>query len=376
MIGSVQSKHWGHTTIKTDHSGRFADPAIYLLIPLLILILSACNRDGPLTADTSIEQLSNTINSNIPGLIEKYRITGLSVGVIRDGQLCLLRSFGRSRTSPEKRLDENTLFRAASLGKPVFAYIVVALAKQGLLDLDAPLYPYLKERVIDDDPRSTQITARMILTHTSGLPNLGTNAGEFKFHFTPGSDFSYSGHGYLYLQKVIEKLSGKSLEQLAIETVFEPLGMSNSSYVWQADYSNHLAQSYDSKGKQYTTKSRPQSAFSAWSLFTTLPDYARFVEHMIEGSNDPDSIASTLLQSQTEVAKGVDWGLGWGLQQTRPNSSFWHWGNMAGFRHFVVGYPKEKLAVIVMSNNERAFKITDKIMAMAIGGSYPAYDWF
>ena len=141
-----------HTTIKADQSGRFGQPAIYLLIPLLILILSACNRDGPLTADTSIEQLSNTINSNISGLIEKYRITGLSVGVIRDGQLCLLRSFGRSRTSPEKRLDENTLFRVASLGKPVFAYIVVALAKQGLLDLDAPSILILKRRSLMTTP--------------------------------------------------------------------------------------------------------------------------------------------------------------------------------------------------------------------------------
>ncbi len=131
-------------TGKTVQSGRFAPLAVYLLIPLLILFLPACDRDGPLTPDTPLEQLSNTIDSNIPGLIEKYRITGLSVGVIRDGQLCLLRSFGRSRISPQKRLDENTLFRAASLGKPLFAYIVVALARQGLLDLDAPLYPYIE----------------------------------------------------------------------------------------------------------------------------------------------------------------------------------------------------------------------------------------
>ncbi|MCG7873205.1 MAG: beta-lactamase family protein [Candidatus Thiodiazotropha lotti] len=365
-----------YLTIEPDHSGRSFQPVCHLISLLLIFLLSACNRDGPLSTDTPIDQLSRTIDHTTPGLIKKYQITGLSIGVIRDGQLCLLRSFGHSHRSPDKKMEPNTLFRAASLGKPVFAYIVVALAEQGLLDLDTPLYSYFEERVIDDDPRSLQITARMILTHTSGLPNLGINNDAFKFHFTPGSNFKYSGHGYLYLQKVIEKLSGKSLEQLAKETVFKPLGMSNSSYLWHTEYSRSLAHSYDSKGKQYPVKNRPQSAFSAWSLFTTLPDYTRFVEHMIECSKDPDSIASKLLQPQTEVAKGVDWGLGWGLQQTRPHRSFWHWGSMAGYRHFVVAYPKEKLAVIVMSNNERAFKITDEIMTLAIGGSYPAYDWF
>jgi len=64
------------------------------------------------------------------------------------------------------------------------------------------------------------------------------------------------------------------------------------------------------------------------------------------------------------------------LQETEPNESFWHWGSVAGFRHYVVGYPKEKLAVVFMSNSSTAFKLVDDVMVQSIGGRYPSYDWF
>jgi len=66
----------------------------------------------------------------------------------------------------------------------------------------------------------------------------------------------------------------------------------------------------------------------------------------------------------------------WGIQDTKPNQSFWHWGSHAGFRHYVVGYPKEKVAVIVMTNSSDAFKMVEAVMRQAIGGEYPSYEWF
>ncbi|MES9852105.1 MAG: serine hydrolase domain-containing protein [Candidatus Thiodiazotropha sp. L084R] len=342
----------------------------------LLLLISACNRNGPLLTDQPVDQISQAINDKIPELVNKFKITGVSVGVIREGQLSIVKSFGFSNTASKKKLDGSTVFRAASLGKPVFAYIVATLADQGVLNLDRPLIDYLEERVIGNDDRSLLITARMVLSHTTGLPNLNVEANEYKFHFTPGTDFKYSGYGYLHLQKVIEKLSGRSLQQLASQLVFTPLGMVNSSFVWRPNYIDNLASSYDPKGKAYPIGKLPMAGFSAWSLYTTLKDYLMFVSHILETAEDADSVASTLLTPEISVAEGVAWGLGWGLQETTPHSSFWHWGSLAGYRHFVVGYPKEKIAVIVMSNNERAFKITDEVMSLAIGGDYPAYDWF
>jgi CubicO group peptidase (beta-lactamase class C family) len=340
------------------------------------MVLLGCNRDGPLLIETSIDQTTQAIDTITPKYMAKYGITGLSIGVIKEGRLSLERSFGFSNTATATKIDKQTVFRAASLGKPIFAYIVVSLVRQGLLQLDTPLYSYLGEQVIKDDQHALEITARMVLSHTTGLPNLNTKPSDYRFHFSPGSDFKYSGHGYLYLQKVVEKLSGKSLQQLAQKLVFKPLGMTQSSYIWQPQFSDTLASSHDSDGKAYPTKRMPESGFSAWSLFTTLEDYSKFVTHMLNTAETNGTIAAELVTPQIKVADDVRWGLGWGLQDTKPNRSFWHWGSMNGFKHFVVGYPNEKIAVIVLTNHQRAFKIVDEIMAAAIGGSYPAYDWF
>ncbi|MES9833347.1 MAG: serine hydrolase domain-containing protein [Candidatus Thiodiazotropha sp. DIVDIV] len=364
-------------TTKTDPASSSSLLAYRLLILLLlVLINSACSKHEPLLIDKPLDQISIAINHKTPALMDKFKVTGLSVGIIRDGELSIEESLGFSRTTPTKKLDENTVFRAASLGKPIFAYIVVTLAQQGLLNLDTPLFEYINVRMVDNDDRSLLVTARMVLSHTTGLPNLNVESKEYKFHFTPGSEFLYSGHGYLYLQKVIELLSGKSLQQLASQLVFKPLSMTSSSYVWQTNYLNTIASSYDANGKRYPTGILPESGYSAWSLFTTMQDYSRFVSHILKTSEESNSVASVLLTPEINVADGVAWGLGWGLQETPPYTSFWHWGSLAGFRHFVVGYPKEKIAVIVMSNNDQAFKIADKVMSLAIGGDYPAYDWF
>ncbi len=77
-----------------------------------------------------------------------------------------------------------------------------------------------------------------------------------------------------------------------------------------------------------------------------------------------------------DLTGDIQWGLGWGLQKSVPNASFWHWGSMAGFRHSVVGYPEEKIAVIVMTNSEKAFKMVDELISTAIGGDNPSYEWF
>jgi CubicO group peptidase (beta-lactamase class C family) len=308
--------------------------------------------------------------------MQRYAVPGLAVGVMRNGQLSIVKSFGYQDVQSQKPLGSNTVFRAASFGKPVFAYIVLALVQQGRLALDRPLISYTNERVLEDDSRSDTITARMVLSHTTGLPNLNVKPDNVRFYFDPGTRFKYSGYAYLYLQKVVEKVTARSLEELAEQILFRPLNMTHSSYVWRAEYDTTISTSYGEDGVAFNTKSTPDTAHSAWSLFTTLEDFTKFVSHIIHTYDQPNSVSSALLTSTVDVAKGVRWGLGWGLQDTAPNPSFWHWGSTDGFRHFILGYPKERVAVIVMANGMYAFSMVDDVMASAIGGSYPAYDWF
>ena len=343
---------------------------------VVIVLLSGCGRDGPLLTNISSDKISRELENAIPPMMEDNTVAGLSIIVIQKGKVSIEKSFGYADEASHRRVDEHTVFRAASFGKPIFAFIVVSLEKDGKIDLDIPLYSYLKEEVVKGDPRSRIITARMVLAHTTGLPNLNGARSKINFIFDPGTGFQYSGHAYLYLQRVIEKVTGKHLNQLADEVVFQPLKMVNSSYVWQDKYRGKISSSYDKSGKVFPSKENPVIGHSAWSLFTTAQDYARFVSFTINTSRIQGSVAETMLKPQADVAKNVKWGLGWGLQDTIPNYSFWHWGSVAGFRHYIVGYPKEKLAVIVMTNSSKAFKIVDDVMAKAIGGRYPSYDWF
>ena len=326
--------------------------------------------------DVPTENISRILDEAVPPLMEKDNVVGMSIIVIRGGNIAITKSFGYADTKSHRKVDKRTVFRAASLGKPIFAYIVVSLSQQGKIDLDMPLYSYLQEEVVKSDPRSRTITARMVLDHTTGLTNLDGNKSTVRFLFNPGTDFKYSGHGYLHLQRVIEKITGKHLNQLANEIVFQPLKMAGSSYVWQDKYIGRISNSYDKSGEAFRPDKKPVTGYSAWSLFTTVKDYASFVSHMIKTASISGSVAETMLKAQVDVARGVKWSLGWGLQDTIPNYSFWHWGSMAGFRHYVFGYPEEKMAVIVMTNSKDAFKMVDDVMVKAVGGSYPSYDWF
>ena len=342
----------------------------------LSVLLASCTRDGPLLLNAAPGKLSHSLTVNIPKLMSKHNIPGMSVVVINEGKVVVSKSFGYSNVESRRRVSEGTIYKAASLGKPVFAYIVVKLSQQGKIDLDKPLFDYIGTRIIKNDQRSEGITARMVLSHSSGLPNFGVKPTKFKFHFNPGTKFKYSGHGYLYLQKVVEKITGKQLEKLAKEIVFEPLKMTKSSYRWRKEYINNISSSYDENMKKYVVKTEPLVGYAAWSLFTTISDYSKFVSHIINTSRDRKSVASLLLEPNIKITENLNWGMGWGIQKTTPNESFWHWGSKSGFRHYVVGYPKEGLAVIVMSNSREAFKMIDAVMAMSIGGSYPSYDWF
>jgi len=341
----------------------------------LVLVLSGCGRDGPLLVNASIDDLSNTLDRVAPKLMEKNDVVGLSVAVIRNNELALSRSFGYSSLESKKPISERTVYKAASLGKPIFSYVVVSLAQQGKINLDVPLVSYDSAGVVNGDIRSGEVTARMVLSHTAGLPNLGGRSKP-EFLFDPGKNFEYSGHGYQYLQGVIEAITHKSLNELANEFVFEPLLMTDSSYVWRTEYENIISSSYGENKEAFKVNQEASVGYAAWSLYTTLGDYSKFVMHIMKSSKEDSSIASRLLESQVDVAKGVKWGMGWGIQDTMPNNSFWHWGSLAGFRHYVVGYPEEKVAIIVMSNSQKSFKMVDSVVVESIGGSYPSYDWF
>src|SRR5258708_6077679 len=171
--------------------------------------------------------------TEVPHWMELACVPGAVVAVIEKGSVAGVHALGVRRAEEAGAVDAATIFEAASLSKPVFASAVLRLVAAKALDLDRPLDQILP---LAPDPRAKLITARHVLSHSSGLQNWRNPRNDkFEFSFPPGEKFSYSGDGYFYLQRAVEKITTRPFAHYMRETVLEPLGMTRSSYVWRED---------------------------------------------------------------------------------------------------------------------------------------------
>ena len=328
------------------------------------------------------------LQKRVPELMKEADVPGVALALIRDGKTYWLQGFGVRDVKSQRPLTDDTVFEAASLSKPVFAYAVLKLVDQGRLDLDRPLSQYLSDPYIQGDSRINAITARYVLSHRTGFPNWrGQNP--LTIRFTPGERFSYSGEGFVYLGKVVTHLTGRSLNDFINEAVFTPLGMTSSSYIWRDDYDARTATGHDAFGN-VQEKSKPTAENPAASLQTTVHDYALFIEAVLRGTGlkaqtlkqmetpqiavDPECTNCTD-RTPTQLSKTLFWGLGFGIQNTKDGESLWHWGDNGSFKSFVVAYPKQKLGLVMFTNSENGLSIAPEVVHLALGGEQPAFDW-
>ncbi|HNP53842.1 MAG TPA: serine hydrolase, partial [Ferruginibacter sp.] len=193
------------------------------------------------------------IDARIRQWMQEENIQGLCVSVLNQQQPVLVKAYGYRNQPKNEYLDTATIMYGASLSKGVFGYLVMQLVDKGILNLDKPLYQYLPKPLYEyeyfadlkSDDRWKQITARMCLSHTTGLPNLRwfhptTNVedttGFLRIYFNPGSRYAYSGEGFKLLQLVIETITQKTVDALAVEYIFNPLGMKRTGYVWHDSF--------------------------------------------------------------------------------------------------------------------------------------------
>jgi CubicO group peptidase (beta-lactamase class C family) len=340
--------------------------------------------------ETAIEQLEK----NLPALMKAADIPGLSIALVRDGKPVWSRGFGVKNSETKEAVTGETVFEAASLSKPVFAYAVLKLVEAGKLDLDAPLNKYLPGSydVAPDDARVNQITARRVLTHTTGFPNWRAPRGAkmLPLYFTPGERFSYSGEGFVYLSKVVERITGLKFDEYVREAVFKPLGMTSSSFAWEERFARLKTFNHDLLGNP---SGQGEGAFpnAAGSLLTTSADYAKFVAAVLNGTGLKKETRREWLTPQIRVDEAcrnctdrpaagklsaeIGWGLGWGLQTTDEGTSFWHWGDNGNNKAFIVAFEKQKDGLVVLTNSANGLFILKEILADGLGGKHPALAW-
>jgi len=323
-----------------------------------------------------MEQLRKRImllESSMPSWMDSAEVQGLVLGGIRNGEFMGAMGWGVRDATLQKPVTINTVFSAASLTKPVVAYLVLQLVDEGLLGLDQPLAEIVALPELDDDPRAATITIRMILSHSSGLPNWRRDA-PLALGFDPGSRFQYSGEGYVWLARVIEERTGESLEELVLQKVFIPLGMKSSSLIWEERFAEDIAIGHRDNGEPVELQMDTEPNAAA-SLLTTAGDYCLFVAAALNGTQLSEWIHGQWFESQVEVADGVSWGLGWGIQEKDGRRSLWHWGDNTGYKAFVTADLTSRMGAIVLTNSDHGMAMMNEVFNTITGDSQPGLDW-
>ncbi len=326
----------------------------------------AAGTDGP----TRVESDTRALARDIPRLIQDADIPGLSMAVVRNGRVVWARAFGTVNDSAQTPLDTETIFEAASLSKPVFAYLVMRLVDRGEFDLDRPLSDLLPYPRLAHDDRYKRITARMVLSHGTGLPNWG---GErLTLRFEPGSAYGYSGEAFVYLQKVLEHTTGRPLDAIARREVFRPLGMTRSGYVWQKRFEGHAAY-----GKDWLWRVAPPirytEANAAASLLTTATDYAKFVAAVLTGRGLAPSTWKAYLTPVRESSPGLSVGLGIRVEGEATRRVFYHSGNNGRrFTGYMTGDVARGLGLVYFTNASNGTSLVEALSSRVFGDDRPA----
>lgn len=321
--------------------------------------------------------LKNSSSSLLNNYVTNAKIPGVSFAEIKKFEILRIESIGVLNTESGTRVDENSIFEGASLTKPIVAYCAMKMVEQKILDLDRPLFIYFNYADVSRDQRAKLITTRMVLSHTSGLPNWRpNNKSEFvNLEFEPNTKFNYSGEGFVYLQKVMEHLLKSDLNQIAHTYIFNPLKMRNTSLVF--DFKENFATGHDIKNLP-GEKFKSLAANAAYSLHTTGSDYAKFLIELVSPKFINKKYVREMIRAQVKTNMGkntINWGLGLGLTSTKKEKFLWHWGDNNTFKSFFIINAKTGNGFTYFSNSENGLGIIKKIIKLVLKDEDILKEW-
>ncbi len=384
------------------------------LVLFLCILLTASSSESRITRIDGSQIDEMALGQKILELLHSANVTGMAVAILNEDRVVYQKAFGYANLETKDALTTKDVFYGASLSKAVFGYLVARLVQEDVIDLDTPLQHYLEVTIpemefekewrgfknLADDKRYEQITARMCLSHTTGFPNWRwisrtnefTPEGKIHFYFDPGTQYSYSGEGMMLLQYVIEHITGKGLEELAREKVFDPLQMDMTSYVWQERFENKHCLGH-TKEQKTIPKDTEDEAGAAGSMETTLEDYSKFVSHILQLANKNSEVTTKMFKPAIRIkskaqfgplslengsendAIALSYGLGWGLLQSPYGLGAFKEGHGEGFQHYSIIFPEKKTGIIILSNSDNAESIFKELLETAIADVYTPWKW-
>ena len=320
---------------------------------LVILTLSV-----PVFAQTSARVFDDP--AKVESWLRENKVPALGVGIIRGGELTQVRVFGELQKGQPAPHD--TIFNVASLTKPIVTMLTLKLVSQGKWSLDEPLARYWTDPDVASDPRYATLTTRHVLTHQTGFKNWRDleESKKLTFHSDPGTKFGYSGEGFEYLARALEKKFGRSLPELAQTLIFDPLRMTDTRFTWSDKVDeSRFARWHDAEGNLHKANYKITTVSAADNVLTTIEDYGRFAEWVLAGAGLPPALFQEMITPHATIKPGGAMGLGWEvLPDLRPGqSAILHSGGDTGVQTLVILVPSSKQGLIVMINSDNGVRL-------------------
>jgi CubicO group peptidase (beta-lactamase class C family) len=312
------------------------------------------------------------------GMLDSAKIPGVALAVVGDGRRWI-GAAGMRDVETRQAMNGETILRGASLGKPIFAYAVLKLVDQGRIALDTPLVRYAPREYLESsffkgpmaDTLVPRITARMVLSHSTGFPNWRPPGEPIRVQFAPGTRYSYSGEGYLLLQRVVEHVSGQGVEAFMQATVLRPLRMTRTTYAAPATSTGNVATAYGASGAAVTPPADEEPNV-AHTVRTSAADYGRFLTAVMRGDGLRAETRREMFRPQlaADVCRSgtVSMGLGFALQRTPAGEqAFILWGRSPDASGYVLGFADRGAAVAYLTNVAvRGHQIGERIVKLAL----------
>jgi CubicO group peptidase (beta-lactamase class C family) len=322
----------------------------------------------------SLQSQSNTkktlsFEDKVQSWLTQNMVPAVGIGIIEDGKIKYVKVIGELKEGVPGT--DNAIFSIASMTKPVTAMLTIKLVESGRWDLDEPLFHYWIDPDIVSNPFHKKLTTRHVLSHQTGFPNW--RDGKLTFNFEPGTEYHYSGEGFVYLARALERKFKKTLQQLADSILFMPIGMKDTRYCWNKDVDeSRFAFGHDSQGnmvpRSRTVGDGASAKGAAGSLITTVEDYCKFGIYVMNGAGLSQKLYNDMITPQVNLNEYLGVGLGWKIVSHLPNGEYTlqHGGNSSGVSSMGILLPESKRGVIVFTNGDSGMFVFRNVIKESI----------
>lgn len=320
-----------------------------------------------------------SLNKEVEKVMSGVGVPGLSFAVIDNNEVVFSKNYGYKLLEDSSKVDDETIFEAASLSKSFLLLAAYKLVDEGKLDLDKPLYLYEEHDRLKHDPRYKQITARMVLSHSSGIENWQSNHNPDTLEIIaePGTEYVYSGEGYNYLAGIMGLILDESIEDYMKRLVYEPLDLKRtySLYTDEGKSPDNHAYGHNEFGEAWD-KWKNDEPIPSSGINTRAGDYARLLVALFNGKHLTDARVNDMKKGIVKIGEEdskLYYGPGFEILFTETDTLIFQGGSNSGWKGQLCYSIPQKRGIVIMTNGDRGKLMTNKLCELTAGIDISAY---